>query len=504
MRKSITLAIAAALISVALLLSAVVFADNDRAIPAIGVGSPNPGELSVVWSGPADTDGHKDYRLSWSTETSGVHSWSKPNTETGGNHYPGSSATSRTITGLPAGTYHVALRARYTDNGSGPWKRSAAVTVTGVEPEPEAENNEAQANDDKDEDEEEPTTRESETPTPEPVPVTPEPEEEEPQTAQQQQAQDSVTLPSNTLVSNINQSPGSPVTVSHPIGQVSIPIAIPFSDDIRGYRIDTIKIRVSGIGSGEVLSGILYDRRDTEAPLIALGRSKYAIGNATIRDGIATFSPPSSLVLSNDKHLRISVSAGSADIGLTSSNSYDQTPISTWAVSDVYQRTGNLTWAANSNPAQVLIAGAAVSRPPAPPPPPRVVPSRPRAPNIAGATTYSAGRWQSVSLDSTGDTDRSGFGRGLYKVALAQNTTYRLDSNTSRTLPCSISWARNTCSVLLAKGLSSTSIPRATFQRMSKSARALASASLTLSWDWSRRAVASRLGGTLSRPLSAQ
>ena len=74
----------------------------------------------------------------------------------------------------------------------------------------------------------------------------------------------------------------------------------------------------------------------------------------------------------------------------------------------------------------------------------------------------------------------------------------------SRTLPCSISWARNTCSVLLAKGLSSTSIPRATFQRMSKSARALASASLTLSWDWSRRAVASRLGGALSRPLSGQ
>ena len=38
--------------------------------------------------------------------------------------------------------------------------------------------------------------------------------------------------------------------------------------------------------------------------------------------------------------------------------------------------------------------------------------------------------------------------------------------------------------MLLAKGLSSTSIPRATFQRMSKSARASASASLTLSWDW--------------------
>ena len=58
--------------------------------------------------------------------------------------------------------------------------------------------------------------------------------------------------------------------------------------------------------------------------------------------------------------------------------------------------------------------------------------------------------------------------------------------------------------MLLAKGRSSISIPNATFQRMSKSARALASASLTLSWDWSSSAVASRLGGTLSRPLSAQ
>ena len=78
----------------------------------------------------------------------------------------------------------------------------------------------------------------------------------------------------------------------------------------------------------------------------------------------------------------------------------------------------------------------------------------------------------------------------------------RLDSNTSRTRSCRISWARNTCSVLLAKGRSSTSIPRATFQRRSKSALPLASASLTLSWDWSSSAVASRLGGTLSRPLS--
>ena len=75
----------------------------------------------------------------------------------------------------------------------------------------------------------------------------------------------------------------------------------------------------------------------------------------------------------------------------------------------------------------------------------------------------------------------------------------RLDSNTSRTLPCRTSWARNTCSVLLAKGRSSASIPnatfhRATFQRRSKSARALASASLTRSWDWSSRATSRQAG----------
>ena len=43
-----------------------------------------------------------------------------------------------------------------------------------------------------------------------------------------------------------------------------------------------------------------------------------------------------------------------------------------------------------------------------------------------------------------------------------------------------------------------------TFHRMSKSARALASASLTLSWACNSSAVDSKLGGTLYRPLSRQ
>ena len=93
MMRVMTLAITAAtLLGVGLLLSGVVSADNDRAIPAIGVASPNPGEVSVVWSASTDTDGHKDYRLSWSTATSGVYSWSEPNTDTGGNVHPGKAA----------------------------------------------------------------------------------------------------------------------------------------------------------------------------------------------------------------------------------------------------------------------------------------------------------------------------------------------------------------------------------------------------------------------------
>ena len=134
MKIAMTLAIAVALLCIGLMLNGVASADNDRAIPTIGVSSPNQGELSVVWSAPTDTGGHKDYRLSWSTETSGVHSWSEPNTDTRGNHYPGSTTTSHTITDLPDGTYHVALRARYDDNKSGPWMKSEAIRVGGTEP----------------------------------------------------------------------------------------------------------------------------------------------------------------------------------------------------------------------------------------------------------------------------------------------------------------------------------------------------------------------------------
>jgi len=66
------------------------------------------------------------------------------------------------------------------------------------------------------------------------------------------------------------------------------------------------------------------------------------------------------------------------------------------------------------------------------------------------------------------------------------------------------SWARKSRSVLLAKGRSSISTLRATFQHMSKVARRVASASETLSWACSSSAIANRLGGTLGRPKSSQ
>ena len=54
----------------------------------------------------------------------------------GGGHasdaYPSADATSYTITGLAAGDYHVKVRARYDDNGSGPFKGSAVVQVEGA------------------------------------------------------------------------------------------------------------------------------------------------------------------------------------------------------------------------------------------------------------------------------------------------------------------------------------------------------------------------------------
>ena len=94
---------------------------------------------------------------------------------------------------------------------------------------------------------------------------------------------------------------------------------------------------------------------------------------------------------------------------------------------------------------------------------------------------------------------------------VSHRASRRLDSNTP-TLSCSISWARNTCSVLLAKGLSSTPTPRATPGRGRGQALpadvevrpglGLGVADLAVGLE--QEAVASRQDGTLSRPLSAQ
>ena len=119
--------------------------DPDRSIPAIGVSSPAAGTIEVIWGAPGDTDTLNSYRVMWALEGES-HSYSETNTDTGGNAYPPADATSYTITGLAAGDYHVEVRARYDDNGSGPFKDSAVVRVEGApEPaeEPESEEQEA-------------------------------------------------------------------------------------------------------------------------------------------------------------------------------------------------------------------------------------------------------------------------------------------------------------------------------------------------------------------------
>ena len=90
----------------------------------------------------------------------------------------------------------------------------------------------------------------------------------------------------------------------------------------------------------------------------------------------------------------------------------------------------------------------------------------------------------------------------LHAAPLQVALRRRLDSNTSRTLsdqlgPEHLERAFGEGPVLHLN-------PQSHLPGMSKSARALASASLTLSWVCNSSAVASRLGGTLSRPLSAQ
>ena len=101
--------------------------DTGRAIPTIGVTSPSPETIQVVWGAPGDTDTLNSYRVMWAPEGQS-HSYSEANTDTGGNAYPSADATSYTITGLAAGDFHVKVRARY-DDGSGPFKGSAVVRV---------------------------------------------------------------------------------------------------------------------------------------------------------------------------------------------------------------------------------------------------------------------------------------------------------------------------------------------------------------------------------------
>ena len=79
-----------------------------------------------------------------------------------------------------------------------------------------------------------------------------------------------------------------------------------------------------------------------------------------------------------------------------------------------------------------------------------------------------------------------------------------LDSNTSRTLSCRISWAWNTCNVLLAKGLVLHLNPQRHLPAdvEVRSGLGLGVAHLVVGLEQESRG--QQLGGTLSRPLSAQ
>lgn len=103
--------------------------DDPKSLPSLTLSSPNPGELVITWTAPANAP--EDYRVAWAPADQSYLSYRDANEQKRGNAYPGGSATSHTLTGLPENTkYKVNARARY-NNGSGPW-REAKFTVSGT------------------------------------------------------------------------------------------------------------------------------------------------------------------------------------------------------------------------------------------------------------------------------------------------------------------------------------------------------------------------------------
>ena len=145
-KQLLTTRIAFVVVVLAILLAAVAFANarllaqgEPGSIPVVTLTSDNPGQLVISWEQPET--GPSDYRISWTPDGQSYPGWQDENQADRGNAYPGGSARSHTVNGLPGGArYKVQMRARYNTGEqannpwSGPWATSDATRVKGHPP----------------------------------------------------------------------------------------------------------------------------------------------------------------------------------------------------------------------------------------------------------------------------------------------------------------------------------------------------------------------------------
>ena len=133
-RRAITAAVSAATL-LALLLTAILLtgsadAQNNRSISNLTATSAVPGQIAVDWD---DVHDAKDYRVMWAKEDDPYKTW----TDLTGNHFP--TVSNYTITGLEEGeTYKLKVRARFEEDGSGPWSQPVTALVASTPRPPDA------------------------------------------------------------------------------------------------------------------------------------------------------------------------------------------------------------------------------------------------------------------------------------------------------------------------------------------------------------------------------
>ena len=448
---------AMAVLGIGVLLTGVVSAD-DQAIPTVRVSSPNPGELSISWSAPENTTDHKDYRVSWSQNTNGIHSYTKGNTDEGGNVYPAKTVTSHTVTGLQAGTYYVALRARYND-GAGPWKVSSAVDVEEETP-PETKT---------------PTPTKTSTPTPTQSDGSSTRDSDPPIAEEQSEVLVDLTTLSNVVVSNINQT-GAGSHLLNAGDQVAYRVgAIPNEHgNGDGYNITGVKIVLSDFvrGTDGVQVRLIeeFKRDDSNShlddiqPMSSLGTDPligYFSSGFNNSTGVLSLSPGSAMkfnggayphctvirppatpsagdndcrnldyskfINGNGFYVVIKATYGSFSVLHTHGEhdiqvGHDLNADLEWGISSFSYKRAPSGWqklTGTNKPLMLVtaekISVVAATSPPAP------VPARPTAPSNS-VRTYGLGRWQSVSLENAGPNNDT-----MYKVGLTKNTNYRME-----------------------------------------------------------------------------